>query len=95
MLIVYCLIRSSDSDPGNSDRNTIANYGQLVVEMARSVPDGVVAFFTSYSYMQEIVREWHTMGLLKQVLQHKLVFIETNDVLETSLALENFKKRPT
>ena len=27
-----------------------------------------------------------------QVLQHKLVFIETTDVLETTLALENFKR---
>merc|ERR1719426_198465 len=32
------------------------------------------------------------MGVLKQVLQHKLVFIETTDVLETTLALENFKR---
>ena len=32
------------------------------------------------------------MGLLKQVLQYKLVFIETTDVLETTLALDNFKR---
>lgn len=47
-------------------RATIRNYGKLLLECAQVVPDGVVAFFTSYSYMQEIVREWHTMGLLKQ-----------------------------
>ena len=75
-----------------SDPATIRNYGKLLLECAQTVPDGVVAFFTSYSYMQEIVREWHTMGLLKQVLQHKLVFIETTDVIETTLALENFKR---
>lgn len=27
-----------------------------------------------------------------QVLQHKLVFIETTDVMETTMALENFKR---
>ena len=32
------------------------------------------------------------MGVLKAVLQHKLVFIETTDVVETTLALENFKR---
>lgn len=32
------------------------------------------------------------MGLLKRVLEHKLVFIETTDVLETTMALENFKR---
>ena len=52
----------------------------------------MVAFFTSYSYMQQIVREWDAMGVLKQVLHHKLVFIETTDVIETTMALENFKR---
>lgn len=75
-----------------SEPATIRNYGKLLLECARAVPDGVVAFFTSYMYMQEIVREWHNIGVLKQVLQHKLVFIETTDVLETTLALENFKR---
>merc|ERR1719223_2470041 len=32
------------------------------------------------------------MGVLKQVLHHKLVFIETTDVIETTMALENFKR---
>jgi DNA excision repair protein ERCC-2 len=75
-----------------SDPATIRNYGKLLLDCAQVVPDGVVAFFTSYSYMQEVVREWHSMKILKQVLQHKLVFIETTDVMETSLALDNFKR---
>ena len=75
-----------------STAGTIRNYGKLLLECCRVVPDGVVAFFTSYSYMQEVVREWHGMGVLKQLLQHKLVFIETTDVVETTMALENFKK---
>jgi len=75
-----------------SDPATIRNYGTLLIECARVVPDGIVAFFTSYSYMQEVVREWHVMKVLETVLQHKLVFIETTDVLETTLALENFKR---
>ena len=29
----------------------IRNYGNLLVEMATCVPDGVVAFFPSYLYM--------------------------------------------
>ena len=48
--------------------------------------------FTWYWGVQEIVREWHELGVLKQILAHKLVFIETTDVLETTLALENFKR---
>ena len=33
------------------DPAVIRNYGVLLVEMCRVVPDGVVAFFTSYTYM--------------------------------------------
>ena len=33
------------------DPAVIRNYGMLLVEMCRVVPDGVVAFFTSYTYM--------------------------------------------
>ena len=50
-----------------SQPTTIRNYGSLLLESARVVPDGIVAFFTSYSYMQEVVREWHSMGVLKSV----------------------------
>ncbi|KAL1504663.1 hypothetical protein AB1Y20_008443 [Prymnesium parvum] len=75
-----------------SEPATIRNYGKMLLDMAATVPDGMVVFFTSYSYMQEIVREWDGMGILKEILAHKLIFIETTDVLETTLALENFKR---
>ena len=52
----------------------------------------MVAFFVSYSYMEQIVSEWHETGVLQQVMQHKLVFIETQDVVETSLALDNYRR---
>ena len=29
----------------------IRNYGNLLVEMSGVVPDGIVCFFTSYTYM--------------------------------------------
>ena len=32
----------------------IRNYGNLLVELATVVPDGVVCFFTSYVYMVSI-----------------------------------------
>jgi DNA excision repair protein ERCC-2 len=35
---------------------------ELVVEVATHVPDGVVCFFTSYSYMERVVQEWERAG---------------------------------
>ena len=56
------------------------------------IPDGVVAFFTSYSYMEQVVSEWDATGVLRELTKAKLVFIETKDVLETTLALDNYRR---
>lgn len=37
----------------------IRNYGNLLLEMSATVPDGIVAFFTSYVYMENIVASWY------------------------------------
>lgn len=82
----------------------LRNYGLLLLRMAevytgkihvinpsKAVPDGIVAFFTSYHYMESTVSVWNSMGLINQILRYKLLFVETPDVAETSLALESFK----
>jgi DNA excision repair protein ERCC-2 len=74
------------------DESVTRNYGELLVELAATVPDGIVCFFTSYMYMEKVVERWHANGALQQLLRHKLVFIETKDVVETTLALNNFKR---
>lgn len=75
-----------------SDPGVVRNYGRLLVEMSAAVPDGIVCFFVSYSYMDGIVNSWNDMGILKEVMMHKLLFIETQDVVETTLALDNYRR---
>ncbi|CAJ1953104.1 unnamed protein product [Sphenostylis stenocarpa] len=92
------LTRGSDQLPVStkfdmrSDLGVVRNYGRLLLEMASVVPDGIVCFFVSYSYMDGIVNTWNENGILKEIMQHKLVFIETQDVVETTLALDNYRK---
>ncbi|KAJ7531329.1 hypothetical protein O6H91_14G040900 [Diphasiastrum complanatum] len=92
------LTRGSDQLPIStkfdmrSDPGVVRNYGRLLLEMVATVPDGVVCFFVSYSYMDGIVNNWNEMGILQEVMQHKLVFIETQDVVETTLALDNYRR---
>jgi DNA excision repair protein ERCC-2 len=63
-----------------------------MVELCSAIPDGIVAFFTSYSYMESIISEWDGMGIMRQLTKSKLVFIETKDVVETTMALDNFRR---
>lgn len=74
------------------DSAVIRNYGQLLVETAKIVPDGVVCFFTSYMYLESVVASWYDQGIIDSLLKYKLLFIETQDSAETSYALMNYVK---
>ncbi|XP_046401434.1 general transcription and DNA repair factor IIH helicase subunit XPD [Ischnura elegans] len=74
------------------DVAVVRNYGQLLVEVASIVPDGVVCFFTSYLYLESVVASWYDQGVIDSLQRHKLLFIETQDAAETSLALLNYIK---
>uniref|UniRef100_A0A3P8V5P8 DNA 5'-3' helicase n=1 Tax=Cynoglossus semilaevis TaxID=244447 RepID=A0A3P8V5P8_CYNSE len=74
------------------DIAVIRNYGNLLLEMSAIVPDGIVAFFTSYIYMENIVASWYEQGILENIQRNKLIFIETPDAAETSMALEKYQQ---
>jgi len=74
------------------DPAVVRNFGTLLIELCSVVPDGIVCFFTSYLYMEFIVAAWYDQGLIDQVQKHKLLFIETQDAAETTLALANYQK---
>ncbi|KAJ3152039.1 DNA-dependent ATPase of the nucleotide excision repair factor 4 complex [Geranomyces variabilis] len=74
-----------------NDLAVVRNYGNILIEYAKIVPDGLVCFFPSYLYMESIVTAWNDLGMLQEVLKYKLIFIETPDAAETSMALENYR----
>jgi len=74
------------------DKAVVRNYGMLLVQLAEAVPDGIVAFFTSYTYMESILAMWDDMAIISLLLERKLVFIETPDTIESSLALDNYRR---
>lgn len=37
----------------------------MLVDLAATVPDGIVCFFVSYLYMDTIVSRWNDMGILQ------------------------------
>jgi DNA excision repair protein ERCC-2 len=61
------ITRGSDQVPISSrfevrnDPAVVRNFGSILVDMAKTVPDGVVAFFPSYLYMESIVSAWYDM----------------------------------
>ncbi|KAK4686887.1 DNA excision repair protein ERCC-2, partial [Tremellales sp. Uapishka_1] len=92
------ITRGADQVPISSrfevrnDPAVVRNFGSILIDMSRTVPDGVVAFFPSYLYMESIVSAWYDMGILSEVWKHKLLFVETPDAMETSIALKNYRE---
>uniref|UniRef100_A0A8C3UA46 DNA 5'-3' helicase n=1 Tax=Catharus ustulatus TaxID=91951 RepID=A0A8C3UA46_CATUS len=74
------------------DIAVVRNYGQLLLELSAVVPDGLVAFFTSYVYLESTVASWYEQGILENIQRNKLLFIETQDGAETSVALEKYQE---
>eukprot|EP00605_Chrysophyceae_sp_TOSAG23-4_P001829 GSChrysophyteH1.ASY1.ANO1.2019.1 assembled CDS len=62
------------------DPAVIRNFGELLIDVAATVPDGV------------FMSKWDEWGIITRIFKHKLIFIETKDVLETQEALANFKR---
>jgi DNA excision repair protein ERCC-2 len=110
------ITRGADQVPISSrfevrnDPAVVRNFGSILIDMSKTVPDGIVAFFPSYLYMESIVSAWYDMvsriylmqnltwgsltfqGILSEVWKHKLLFVETPDAMETSVALKNFRE---
>eukprot|EP01063_Lacrimia_lanifica_P007446 TRINITY_DN14744_c0_g1_i1.p1 TRINITY_DN14744_c0_g1~~TRINITY_DN14744_c0_g1_i1.p1 ORF type:complete len:784 (+),score=311.29 TRINITY_DN14744_c0_g1_i1:103-2454(+) len=70
----------------------VRNYGSFLIELCQAVPDGIVCFFTSYRYMEEVVVAWEASGVLSDLTKEKLVFVETKSISETEVALANYRK---
>lgn len=48
-----------------NDPAVVRNFGNILVEFGKIVPDGIVAFFPSYLYMESIIAMWHEMVRLR------------------------------
>jgi len=69
----------------------VRNYGTLLTEFAKITPDGLVVFFPSYLYMEQIISMWQGMNILDEIWKYKLILVETPDAQETALALETYR----
>jgi DNA excision repair protein ERCC-2 len=65
--VVQVITRGSDQVAISSqfevrnDPAVVRNFGSILIEYSKIVPDGIVAFFPSYLYMESIVAAWNDM----------------------------------
>ncbi|CAJ0873106.1 11292_t:CDS:10 [Entrophospora sp. SA101] len=54
----------------------IDELGQVIVNYCNIIPDGVICFFSSYSYLEKVYKRFETNGILKRIEKRKKVFQE-------------------
>lgn len=74
------------------DPSVVQNYGNLLEQLVQVIPDGMVCFFTSYRYLEQVLEKWYETGVIARILKHKLLFIETKDVVATTYALNLYRQ---
>ena len=66
-MIPFCQVALTSKFEARDDTAVIRNYGALLAETVAIVPDGVVCFFTSYLYMENVVAAWYDQGVIDQI----------------------------
>jgi len=44
------------------DPSVVQNYGSLLEQLVQTIPDGLVCFFTSYRYLEQVLEKWYETG---------------------------------
>jgi chromosome transmission fidelity protein 1 len=59
---------------GRGDAAVMAELGQLLVNLCGVVPEGLVVFVPSFSYLEQLSQAWRASGLWDRLSQRKQVF---------------------
>ncbi|KAI8602659.1 helicase C-terminal domain-containing protein [Dissophora ornata] len=76
--------------------------GQSLVNVLGMIPDGVVVFFVSYSYMAQVLTRWQTKGttasgavatstIMERIQARKRVFVEPREANEADRMLKEYQ----
>ncbi|KAF9292632.1 DEAD H (Asp-Glu-Ala-Asp His) box helicase 11 [Mortierella alpina] len=71
--------------------------GQSLANLLNMIPDGVVVFFVSYSYMAQVLARWKhkpaptSISILERIQARKRVFIEPREASEADRMLKEYQ----
>lgn len=81
-----------------NDPSVVRNYGLLLIELSKVVPDGMIAFFASYGHLENCLSQWYEadgggMRILEALEKQKLIFVEVPGMtsLELNRVMQGYK----
>jgi chromosome transmission fidelity protein 1 len=77
----------------NRESSTLIHeLGQTIMNALNVVPDGIVCFFPSYSYLEFVLGEWAKGNIFDALKLKRPVFIEGNSAKATEALIEAYSK---
>ncbi|KAI8994116.1 DNA repair helicase [Trametes punicea] len=73
-----------------SDENLIAELGQILLNFTNVVPSGMVVFVPSYGFLQTVMKQWQSSGLLDKLNAKKKVFSEPQQSTDVEAVLRDY-----
>lgn len=83
--ITFDFRHSSRSHPG-----LIADLGRTVINISNVTPGGLVVFFPSFAYCDQVVQSWSLTGILDQMKRQKDVYIEPRSTTDVDSVLSQY-----
>lgn len=74
--------------------SAVQNYGRILAQISSSTADGLIVFFPSYRFMEDLITLWNitSSNMFRVITNNKLVFFETPDPIETMHAVACYRK---
>jgi len=70
----------------------IDELGNFVLQICQRVPDGIICFFPSYSYEDQVVSQWEKNGTIRKIEQLKKFFREPKTANQVESVLLEYKR---
>ncbi|KAK0595407.1 hypothetical protein LWI29_006303 [Acer saccharum] len=70
----------------------IEELGRLLCNLVTVVPEGIVVFFTSFEYEEQVYEAWKTSGILDRLTKKKRVFREPRRNTHVESVLKEYKQ---
>lgn len=61
-----------------NDAKMISDLGMVIANYARIIPDGLVCFFASFAYLDQVIQAWRSSGIFATINSAKQVFGKDN-----------------
>lgn len=70
----------------------IQELGRLVCNLTTVVPEGIVVFFSSFDYEEQVYNAWKESGILERIAKKKRIFREPRKNTDVESVLREYKE---